>query len=57
MMWNIRTHLLLIAFVRELHVDVVVFADLGDHGSFAADDFGVVFRVYGEGHFVAPQGL
>lgn len=47
-------HLLLVALVRKLHADVVVFADLGDHGSFTPDDFGVVFRVDREDHSVAP---
>lgn len=40
------THLLLIALVRELHVDIIVFADLGDDGSFAAYYFWVEFGVY-----------
>lgn len=49
-----RTHLPLVALVGELHADVVFFADLRDHGSFTADDFGVVFGVDREGHLVAP---
>ena len=50
-------HLLFVPFVGELDVDVVVFADLGDDGSFAADDLGVELGIYGDDHLEAPQSL
>lgn len=39
-------HLLLVSFVGELDADVVVFPDLRDDGSLAADDFGMILWIY-----------
>lgn len=50
-------YLLLISLVGELHVDVVVLADLGDDRPLASDDLGVIFGVDRDGELKAPQSL
>lgn len=50
-------HLLLVSFVGELDADVVVFPDLRDDGSLAADDFGMILWIYRHGRLEAAQGL
>lgn len=52
-----NTHLLLVSFVGELDADVVVFPDLRDDGSLAADDLGMKLWIYRHGHLEAAQGL
>lgn len=56
-MTHTMSDLLLVTLVRELHVDVVVLADLGDDSSLAANDLRMVFRVNGQGQLEATQRL
>ena len=52
-----NTHLLLVSFVGELDADVVVFPDLRDDGSLAADDLGMKLGIYRHGYLETAQGL
>lgn len=56
-MVSMTTHLLLVSLVRELDVDIMVFPDLRDDGSLAADDFGMELGIYRHGDLEAAQGL
>lgn len=52
-----HTHLLLVSFVGELDADVVVFPDLRDDRSLAADDLGMKLWIDGHGYLETAQGL
>jgi len=52
-----HTHLLLVSFVGELDADVVVFSDLRDDRSFAANNLGMKLGIYRHGNLETAQGL
>lgn len=52
-----ETDLLLVSFVGELDAHVVVFSDLRDDGSFAADNLGMKLWIYRHGDLETTQGL
>lgn len=51
------SHLAFIILVRELDVDLVLCAYLGDHCSLPPDDFRVILGIYSDCQFEASQGL
>lgn len=52
-----ETDLLLVSFVGELDAHVVVFSDLRDDGSFAADNLGMKLWIHRHGDLETTQGL
>lgn len=51
------SHLAFIIFVRELDVDLMLCAYLGDHCSLTPNDFGMVLGINGDCQLEASQGL
>lgn len=51
------SHLALIILVRELDVDLMLCADLGDHCSLTPNDFRVILGIHSDCQLEASQGL
>lgn len=54
---SLISHLAFIVLVRELDVDLVLCAYLGDHCSLPPYDFRVILWIYSDCQFEASQGL
>lgn len=53
-----NTHyLVLIIFLWELDVNVMVSTDLGDYGTLATNDLGMIFGIHSDGQLEAPESL
>lgn len=52
-----KCYLVLIIFFWKLDVDIMVSTDLGDYGTLATDDLGVIFGIHSDGQLKAPEGL
>lgn len=50
-------HLVIIILIRKLDVDLMLCADLGDHGPLSSNNFRVVFGVNSDSQLEASQGL
>lgn len=53
----LTSHLAFIILIRELDVDLMLCAYLGDHCSLPPDDFRVILGIYSDCQLEASQGL
>lgn len=52
-----KRYLVLIIFLWELDVYIMVSTDLGDYGTLATNDLGVIFGIHSDGQLEAPESL
>lgn len=52
-----KSYLVFVILLWELDVNIVLSADVGDDGTLAANDFGVILGVHSDGQLEAPECL
>ena len=52
-----KSYLVFVILLWELDVNIMLSADVGDDGTLAANDFGVILGVHSDGQLEAPECL